>query len=155
MFGKILNVRVSKKKLYNWIILPSKLCGMRKVISGTCIILLISLYLVVPFKSQFLSTLHIISHISLHQDPNHHHNHHFNDHDHHHGLLARISITFEEQHTSEPLPENISEYKFEQPFPVELTRVAHAQSNILVRNFYRQNDHVLSGPFFEVPTPPP
>lgn len=128
---------------------------MKRVISGTCMLFLLSLYLILPFKSQFLSSLHTISHISLHQDPHHHHNHHFNDHDHHHGWLARISISIDDQKTSLPIPENISEYKFELPFPVNLIRLAHSQSKILILKFYQQNVPVLTGPFFEVSTPPP
>jgi hypothetical protein len=128
---------------------------MRRVISGMCVILLISLYLVVPFKSQIMSTLHVLSHISLHQDPHHHHNHYFNDHDHHHGLLARISITFDDQNTSDPLPENVSEYKFEQPFPNSLIRTIHLTPNMVIRKFYQHTIPVLVGPFFGVPTPPP
>jgi len=128
---------------------------MKKVISGICMLFLLLLYLIVPFKSQFLGALHTISHISLHQDPHHHHNHRFNDHDHHHGWLARISISIDDQKTSHPLPVNISEYKFELPFPVNLIRLASTQSKILMRKFYQQNVPVLTGPFFEVPTSPP
>jgi len=79
---------------------------MRRVISGMCIILLISLYLVVSFKSQFLSILHALSHISLQQDPHHHHTHHFNDHDHHHGWMASLSISIGDQESTQPIPEN-------------------------------------------------
>lgn len=128
---------------------------MKTVISSTCILFLLLLYLIVPFKSQLLSAFHTISHISLHQDPHHHHTHYFNDHDHHHGLLARISISIDDQKTSHPIPEKIFEFKFELPFPTNLTRLLHTQSKILIRKFNQLNIPVLTRPFFEVPTPPP
>lgn len=128
---------------------------MKRLISGICVFFLLSLYLIVPFKSQFLDSLHIISHISLHQNPHHHHNHYFNDHDHHHGLLASISISIDDQKKSDPLPVNISEYKFELPFPVNSIRLTQEQSKIMIQKFCQQIVSVLNGPFFKVPTPPP
>lgn len=128
---------------------------MNKSIIKLASILCVVLYLIIPFKSQFLSGLHTLSHISLSQDHHHHHNHYFNDHDHHHGLLASISITFNEQNTSRPLPENISEYKFEQPFPNSLIKTIYLIPNMFIRKFCRHNIPVLTGPFFEIPTPPP
>lgn len=91
----------------------------------------------------------------MHQDPHHHHNHYFNDHDHHHGLLARISISIDDQESTQPIPENISEYRFEPPYPPHFIRMINAQPKIITKKFYQQMIPVLTGAFFEVPTPPP
>ena len=128
---------------------------MKKSIIKIASIFCIVLYLIIPFKSQFLTGLHTLSHISLSQDHHHHHNHYFNDHDHHHGWLASISISLDNQNASNALPENLAKYKFESPFPSDYIQLKSLNLADVTRKFYSHVIPILIGPFFKVPTPPP
>ena len=128
---------------------------MKKCFTKIAAILCIILYLIVPFKNQFLNGLHILSHISLNQDHHHHHNHYFNDHDHHHGWLAGINITLENHDASNALPDNLTNYKFEPPFPSKIIPLERQKVTKLAEKFSEIIIPILTGPFFDVPTPPP
>ncbi len=126
-----------------------------KAVKNICVLLLLFVYLVIPFKQQFLDTIHTVSHIATYETPYHSHDHAHGNANHHHGYLEFLSQASNEQGNTTPIPVELVNYQFQTPLLAEGYLVSKYLPLIIEKTIHALFIPILTGPSFDVPTPPP
>jgi hypothetical protein len=134
------------------------------------LLVLLFIYLIVPFKKHFLETVHFVSHLVSFENPNHSHDHsiqgysHFHEtgygveheHEHNHNHLEVLNRILHEFGAEEQaLPIELVNYRFQVELPSEILNVSDQLPAQFKNTFQPFLVLVLPGPSFEVPLPPP
>ena len=128
---------------------------LQKAMKSTLVLLILFLYLVVPFKQQFLDSIHLASHVVLYEEPHHPHDHANEEANHHHEYLAFINQALNNHDTAQPIPAEMVNYQFETPLPSNGFHLSEYLPLILKQTFQTFCIPVLAGPSFDVHLPPP
>jgi hypothetical protein len=128
---------------------------LQEVIKSTSVLLVLFVYLIIPFKQQFLDTIHLASHVMLYDEPQHAHDHGNAEANHHHEYLAFLNDALNNHDTAHPIPVELVNYQFETPFPSIGLHLAEYLPLLIKQTFHTLFIPVLTGPSFDVPLPPP
>ena len=126
-----------------------------RALKSTGLMLILLGYLVVPFKQQFLDSIHLASHLALFETPYHTHDHSHENANHQHGFLEIISQATNDQASTTPIPVVLVNYQFQVPLPVDLFNLTLPHPAFLETSIQLLFIPILKGPSFDVPTPPP
>ena len=128
---------------------------LQKAMKSTLVLLVLFVYLVIPFKQQFLDTMHLASHVALYEEPHHSHDHSDAETNHHHEYLAFINQALNSHDTAQPIPIELVNYQFETPLPTDGFHLTEYLPLLLKQTFHTLFIPILTGPSFDMPLPPP
>ncbi len=128
---------------------------MKALLSYILLFFLLGIYLIVPFKHQFLNTLHFLSHVSLYENPYHQHNHAYGGHGHHHGFIEQISHAMNDTGSDHSVPAELTTFEFQPIFPPVHSYMPDNFPVIITKIVCCAKVFIKGSPCFKVPTPPP
>jgi len=128
---------------------------LKKALKSICVLLVLLGYLIIPFKQQFLDAIHMANHIAMYEAPYHTHDYAHENADHHHGYLEFLSQATNAQENTTPIPVELLNYQFETPLPTLVFHLAKNFPLLIKKTIHTLFVPVLTGPSFDVPTPPP
>lgn len=129
-----------------------------------CLLIVLLVYLIIPFKKHFLGSAHFISHLASFENPIHSHDHFIQEHSpedvdhhvHHHGYLDFLSHALGEfKEEQEALPIELVNYRFQVEIPSKIFQFTEQFPIIFEKTYQHLHIKLLTNPSFEVPTPPP
>ena len=126
-----------------------------KALKSICVLLVLVVYLIIPFKQQFLDTIHMAGHIAMYESPHHTHDHAHENANHHHGYLEFLSQATNAQGNTTPIPVELVNYQFQTPLLTEGYLISEYLPSIIKKTIHTLFVPILTGPSFDVPTPPP
>ena len=124
-------------------------------LKNTLLFVILFVYLIIPFKQQFLDSVHLLSHIASYEKTHHSHDHLDAVVNHDHQYLAFLSKALDGTDTEHPIPVELLNYEFQTPILTEGIHLLDHLPSLNDKTFYFLFIPILSGPFFEVPHPPP
>ena len=95
------------------------------------------------------------SHITLYEAPYHFHDHAHGNANHHHGYLEFLSEATNELGNITPVPVELVNYQFQTPLLTERFLISEYFPLIIEKTIHALFIPILTGPSFDVPTPPP
>lgn len=127
----------------------------KRGIQNVLLMIVLFVYLLIPFKQQFLETIHLIDHLSQSQQIMHSHDHSHGETDHHHSYMAFHSDDNKDHHAEHPIPTELVNYQFQIPLPSLSFNIAEYIPLEIGKTFQMLLIPILNGPVFGVPQPPP
>jgi len=127
----------------------------KKVLKSGLLLTALFVYLLVPFKQQFLETVHLIDHFSQHEQIIHSHDHLDGEADHHHGYMAFVSNDNKKNSSEHPIPTELVNYQFQIPLPSHNFNISAYIPLVIGKTTQLLFIPILNGPAFDVPHPPP
>lgn len=124
-------------------------------LKNTLLIAVLFVYLIIPFKQQFLDSVHQLSHIALYEEKHHSHDHLDAVVNHDHAYLTFLTKALDGTDTEHPIPASLLNYEFQTPILTEGIHLFDHLPLLSDKTFYFLFIPILTGPFFEVPHPPP
>jgi len=91
----------------------------------------------------------------LFEEPHHSHHHSHVEANHHHEYLAFINQALNGHETAQPIPVELLNYQFETPLPTLVFHLAKNFPLLIKKTIHTLFVPVLTGPSFDVLTPPP
>ncbi len=128
---------------------------LRKGMMKTTLFAILLLYLAIPFKQQFLSGVHLLSHVASYEKSHHSHDHHEPESNHHHNFLEFLNQALDGHHSNHPIPVVLTNFQFQTHLQTQGLHIIEYFPSLINKVFRSTDIHVLINPFFEVPTPPP
>ena len=126
----------------------------KSTISRFFILVFLFVYLIIPFKQQFLQSLHFTSHLIAYQDGYHFHDHGSGVHDHNHTLLESMSHALEGRANSRAIPVDLQNFEFQIALFSKIFLLTDSPFFKPVQYFIPQRI-LTQHPFLNVPSPPP
>lgn len=128
---------------------------LQNAIKGVLVLLVLLVYLVIPFKQQFLDCVHLASHVILYEKPHHSHDHIDAETNHHHSYLAFLNQALNGKDTEHQIPVELVHYESQTHLPSGGFHLAEHIPFLFDKMRHLFLIHIIAGPFFEVSTPPP
>ena len=124
-------------------------------LKNTLLFAVLFVYLIIPFKQQFLDSVHLLSHIALYEETSHSHDHSDVKANHDHAYLTFLAKALDGTDSEHPIPVELLNYEFQVPILTEGFPLIKIFSLLSNKTFSFLIIPILTGPFFEVPHPPP
>ena len=132
-----------------------KVSPIKRGSKNTLLFAVLFVYLIIPFKQQFLDSVHLVSHIALYEETSHSYDHSDADANHDHAYLTFLAKALDGTDTKHPIPVELLNYEFQIPILSEGLQLFENVSLLNDKTVSFLLIPILTGPFFEVPHPPP
>jgi hypothetical protein len=127
---------------------------MKRTINTLLMLFFMITFLIVPFKSYFVQSLHVFSHLVQIEDPYHTHSPGMAHH-HHHDVLETLSHALDSSADNKDIPKELVNHKFQPHLPeMHIDWPAYTASAIQ-KMAIPLSFLLTSGPCYTVPLPPP
>jgi len=130
-------------------------CLLKSGLKNTLLFTVLFVYLIIPFKQQFLDSVHLVSHVALYEERHHSHDHLDAEVNHDHAYLTFLAKALDGTDTEHPIPVELLNYEFQTPILTEGFQLFENFPSLNDKTFSFLIIPILTGPFYEVPHPPP
>ena len=124
-------------------------------LKNTLLFAVLFVYLIIPFKQQFLDSVHLLSHVAVYEETPYSHDHLDVEVNHDHTYLTFLAKALDGTDSEHPIPVELLNYEFQMPILTEGFQLVENFPLISDKTFSFLFIPILTGPFFEVPHPPP